>query len=119
MKSVCRLTILQMKKNTEVLVVEMGMSDFGEIDLLTKIAQPDFAIITNIGESHIEYLGSREGIAKAKLEIINGLKDDGILLIDGDEPLLEQCKNDQNVVAIGFESENDVYSRKCRITLNK
>lgn len=102
------ITILRMKKNTEVLIVEMGMSDFGEIDLLTKIAQPDFAIITNIGESHIEYLGSREGIAKAKLEIKNGLKDDGKLLIDGDEPLLEQCKNDHNVVAIGFELENDV-----------
>ena len=96
------LTILQMKDDTEVLVVEMGMSDFGEIDRLTNIAQPDYAIITNIGESHIEHLGSREGIAKAKLEITNGLKRDGKLLIDGDEKLLDICKEKENVISIGF-----------------
>ena len=93
------LTILQMKDDTEVLVVEMGMSDFGEIDRLTNIAQPDYAIITNIGESHIEHLGSREGIAKAKLEITNGLKRDGKLLIDGDEKLLDICKEKKNVIS--------------------
>src|SRR5690606_39023857 len=83
------LTILSMPKNTEVLIVEMGMSDFGEIELLSSIARPDFAIITNIGESHIEYLGSRKGIAKAKMEITKGMSNDGIIVIDGDEPLLE------------------------------
>ena len=99
------LTILQMKDDTEVLVVEMGMSDFGEIDRLTNIAQPDYAIITNIGESHIEHLGSREGIAKAKLEITNGLKRDGKLLIDGDEKLLDICKEKENVISIGFTED--------------
>ena len=70
-------------------VLEMGMSGFGEIELLSKISQPDAAIITNIGESHLQDLGSREGIAKAKLEIVKGLKPDGLFAYYGDEPLLQ------------------------------
>ncbi|GAY76476.1 UDP-N-acetylmuramoylalanyl-d-glutamyl-2,6-diaminopimelate-D-alanyl-D-alanine ligase [Sporolactobacillus inulinus] len=68
------LTILAMPEDTEVLVLEMGMNHFGELTFLSQIAKPNVALITNIGESHIEYLGSRAGIAKAKLEIVNGLK---------------------------------------------
>ncbi|WP_054027963.1 UDP-N-acetylmuramoyl-tripeptide--D-alanyl-D-alanine ligase [Bacillus sp. FJAT-28004] len=83
------LTVLQLDEDTEVAVLEMGMSGFGEIELLTKIAQPDAAIITNIGDAHLLHLGSRAGIAKAKLEIALGLSEDGLLLFNGDEPLLE------------------------------
>lgn len=82
------LTLLSMDEDTEVAVLEMGMSGFGEIALLTDIAQPDVAIVTNIGESHMEHLGSRAGIAKAKLEIKGGLAEGGVLLYNGDEPLL-------------------------------
>lgn len=102
------ITILNMPRDTEILVVEMGMNNFGEIDLLTNIAQPNYAIITNIGESHIEHLGSREGIAKAKLEIRNGLKQNGYLIIDGDEPLLKSLHNDKNIITCGFDKINDV-----------
>src|SRR5699024_1289474 len=63
------LTILSMQPDTEMLVLEMGMNNFNEIDLLSRLAKPDYAIITNIGESHIEFLKSQSGIAKAKLEI--------------------------------------------------
>lgn len=101
-------TILQMEQDTEVLILEMGMSAFKEIDVLTKIAQPNYAIITNIGESHIEHLGSVEGIAQAKLEIMNGLQEDGKLIIDGDESLLNQVKSNRNVICCGFQKENDV-----------
>lgn len=101
------LTILDMKRETEILVVEMGMNDFGEIDVLSKIAQPDFAIITNIGESHIEFLGSRTGIAQAKLEILNGLKPDGILFMDGDEKLLTSAPITHQVMMCGFQQQND------------
>lgn len=101
-------TILQMAQDTEVLILEMGMSAFKEIDVLTKIARPDFAIITNIGESHIEHLGSVEGIAQAKLEIIHGLQQNGKLIIDGDEPLLNQVKSADNVICCGFKKANDV-----------
>ncbi len=59
------------------------MSAKGEIDLLSRLANPDAAVITNIGESHMQDLGSREGIAEAKLEIINGLKEDGVLIYIG------------------------------------
>lgn len=83
------LTVLQLDEDTEVAVLEMGMSGFGEIELLTKIAQPDAAIITNIGDAHLLQLGSRAGIAKAKLEIALGLSEDGLLLYNGDEPLLD------------------------------
>jgi len=82
------VTILDMAKDTEVLVLEMGMSGPGEIEQLSNLAEPDIAIITMIGESHIEFLGSRAGIADAKMEIISGLKPDGILIFPGEEPLL-------------------------------
>lgn len=82
-------TILRMPEDTEVLVLEMGMSERGEINLLSKMAEPDIAIITMIGESHIEFLGSREGISQAKLEIIDGMNG-GTLIYPIDEPLLHE-----------------------------
>ena len=69
-------------------VLEMGMSDFGEIERLSITAEPDVAIITNVGSSHMETLGSRENICRAKLEVLSGLKKDGVLILSGDEPLL-------------------------------
>ncbi|MQR96619.1 UDP-N-acetylmuramoyl-tripeptide--D-alanyl-D-alanine ligase [Fictibacillus phosphorivorans] len=99
------LTILAMEDTTEVLILEMGMSNYGEISLLSKIAEPDVAVITNIGESHLEQLGSREGIAKAKLEIADGLKQGGLFIIDGDEPLLSHVKG-ENVLQVGFGDSN-------------
>lgn len=99
------LTILAMDETTEVLILEMGMSNFNEISLLSKIAEPDVAVITNIGESHLEQLGSREGIAKAKLEIADGLKQGGLFIIDGDEPLLSHVKG-ENVLKVGFGEES-------------
>ncbi|MED2737291.1 UDP-N-acetylmuramoyl-tripeptide--D-alanyl-D-alanine ligase [Bacillus toyonensis] len=86
------LTLLSMPEDTEVCIVEMGMNHFGEIELLSNIACPNYAMITNIGESHIGLLGSREGIAKAKSEIIAGLINKENILIDGDEPLLSHIK---------------------------
>lgn len=82
------LTILSAQPDTAFLVLEMGMSNFHEIECLSKIAEPDIAIITNIGESHIEFLKTREGIRDAKLEILEGLKVGGWFIYDGDEPLL-------------------------------
>ena len=84
------MTILAMPEDTEVLVVEMGMSDFGEIGFLSRMAKPDVAIITMIGDSHLEFLGSRSGIAKAKLEILEGLKAAGTFIYPADEPLIRE-----------------------------
>ncbi|MBU5909844.1 UDP-N-acetylmuramoyl-tripeptide--D-alanyl-D-alanine ligase, partial [Vibrio cholerae O1] len=80
------LTILELDDDTEISILEMGMSGFHEIEFLSNLAQPDIAVITNIGESHMQDLGSREGIAKAKSEITIGLKDNGTFIYDGDEP---------------------------------
>lgn len=101
------LTILQMEPSTEVLILEMGMNNFHEIELLSKIATPDYAIVTNIGESHIEHLGSRAGIAQAKLEIAHGLTKEGLLIIDGDEPLLATYDGHDQVIRCGVDQEND------------
>lgn len=81
-------TILHMPEDTEAIVLEMGMDHKGEIHQLSTLAQPIAAGITIIGEAHIENLGSRAGIADAKLEITDGLAKDGLLLVPTDEPLL-------------------------------
>ncbi len=83
------LTILKLKDH-EAMVLEMGMSAFGEISLLTKIAKPTTAVITIIGSSHIGELGSRENILKAKLEILEGLDEYGSLIINNDNDLLHK-----------------------------
>ena len=72
----------------EAAVFEMGMSGFGEISRLTRTALPTIGIITNIGVSHIEMLGSREGILKAKMEILEGMDSSAPLIINGDNDLL-------------------------------
>lgn len=84
------LTLLQISEDTEMAVLEMGMSERGEIEFLSKLATPEAAIITNIGESHLAQLGTREAIAAAKLEIVSGLREDGLLVYNGDEPLIEE-----------------------------
>ena len=102
------LTILGMPRHTEILVLEMGMNNYNEINRLTDIARPDYAIITNIGESHIEFLGSRAGIAQAKLEIIHGMDQQGVLIIDGDDPLLTEKNYPLHLIRCGFQLDNDV-----------
>lgn len=110
------LTILAMPKDTEILILEMGMSGRGEIELLSNIAHPETTIITNIGESHLQQLGSREEIARAKLEIVSGLRADGLLVYLGDEPLLKQIlsesafeQKEMNKITFGLDHTNNVY----------
>lgn len=75
-------TILEMPRDCDLLVLEMGMRGLKEIELLSNTGEPDYAVITNIGTAHIERLGSIEKIREAKLEITSGLKTDGVLFID-------------------------------------
>ncbi len=103
-------TILAADPESRALVCEMGMNHKGEIDYLTKIACPNIAMITNIGTSHIEHLGSREGIAEAKLEITAGLEEKGKLILNGDEPLLRRKIFGFDTVYVGFDSSNDVWA---------
>lgn len=107
------ITILSLKEDTEMAVLEMGMSGRGEIDFLSRLAEPDVVVITNIGESHLLDLGSREGIAEAKLEILNGLKDNGEIIYFGDEPLLSEklghYKGNATVSTFGRGEGNSLY----------
>lgn len=97
------LTILSLERDTDIAVLEMGMSGFGEISFLSKLAKPNFAVITNIGEAHMQDLGSRKGITQAKFEIIDGLEADGKLFFDGDEPLLPPfVENVEGLSAFSF-----------------
>ncbi|PLS01387.1 UDP-N-acetylmuramoyl-tripeptide--D-alanyl-D-alanine ligase [Neobacillus cucumis] len=107
------LTVLGLREDTEIAVLEMGMSGRGEIAFLTKLACPDAVVITNIGESHLLDLGSREGIAEAKLEILQGLREGGLAVLHGDEPLLMErifkYKGNINIQTFGRNVTNDLY----------
>ena len=116
------MTILGLKDHN-ALVVEMGMNNLGEISVLSKIAKPDIAVITNVGTSHIGNLGSRENILKAKLEILDGLKDDGVLIINNDNDLLHKWSSELKdrkslkICTYGIENNSDVVARD--IVLNE
>lgn len=105
------LTILNIKEDIEMAVIEIGISDFGEASLLTSIAKPDVAIITNIGEAHLEDFKSRENIAKAKLEILEGLNEKGLFVYPGDENILndkvKSIKESFNSKSFGLKASND------------
>ncbi|MFL2100508.1 UDP-N-acetylmuramoyl-tripeptide--D-alanyl-D-alanine ligase [Desemzia sp. FAM 23991] len=106
------ITILSMPADTEVVILEMGMSDKGEIEVLSRIAEPDIAIITMIGESHIEFLGSRANIADAKMEITSGMKENSLLIYPGEEELLEERVKKLKGIqrkTFGTKESNDIY----------
>ena len=87
------LTVLRLTHEDQVCVLEMGMSKKGEIDALASIAEPDIAVITNIGDAHIENLGSREGILAAKCEMLDHVRKPGLVVLNGDDPLLAGLKD--------------------------
>lgn len=104
------LTLLELKPDTEVSILEMGMDQAGDIDFLSRMTSPDIAVVTNVGESHIEKLGSREAIAEGKFEIVNGLEPDGPFIYSGDYPLLNALveKNKSlRTISAGIEAHND------------
>ena len=110
-------TILRLKDH-EAMVVEMGMNHFGEISLLTDIAKPTLAVITNIGTSHIVNLGSRENILKAKLEILEGMKIPRVI-INNDNDLLhdwyEKNKDEIEIHTIGIENNSELMAKEIEL----
>lgn len=100
-------TLFGLTEKNEAAVIEMGMNHFNEISRLSKTVEPTVAAITNVGTAHIENLGSREGILKAKLEILDGMKKGSPLIINGDNDMLKTVKNDDfKVVRFGIESDD-------------
>lgn len=112
------ITILGMKMNTEIIVLEMGMDRPGQLEFLSKMVEPDVAVITMIGEAHIEFFGTREKIAEAKMEITSSLKEDGKLIYNGDEPLLRTLSADleQETRTFGFDKTDDLVAHDLQST---
>ena len=111
------LTILKLKEH-EALVVELGMNQLKEIGILSKIAKPNIAIITNVGTSHIGNLGSRENILKAKLEILEGLQPNGTLIINNDNDLLHQWQKENtkiNVKTFGIDNPSNYMAKNIEL----
>ena len=111
-------TIMEMNLDDEAIVLEMGMDRFGDIRTLTNIANPDIAVITNIGDSHLQELGTKENIARAKFEILEGLKPDGIFIYNNDDEILREVIKEytipQRVIKIGTREDSDVIIRPIR-----
>ncbi|TAH72875.1 MAG: UDP-N-acetylmuramoyl-tripeptide--D-alanyl-D-alanine ligase [Anaerolineaceae bacterium] len=106
------LTILQIREEHEIAVLEMGISDFGEMHRLSQIAKPDYCLLTNIGQCHLEQLGSRQGILKAKSEIFDFMSEDGGIILNGDDDMLATIHNVKGITPIryGLNTDNDVYA---------
>lgn len=110
------MSMLEADDKSQCSVVEMGMSGLGEIDFMSRIARPRVACITNIGSSHLELLGTRENICRAKLEIANGMPEDGLLILNGDEPLLrEMAPSSVRIQYVSLENSSaDYYAFRIR-----
>lgn len=110
------MAILDMSEDTQVAVLEMGMNHFREIAYLSRIARPDVAVILNIGTTHVEYLGSQEGIRQAKMEILEGMAPDARLLLNGDDTMLRTLSQqpEQPIIYFGTDEECSVYATDVR-----
>lgn len=111
------LTMLDIMPENETAVIEMGMSEFGEMERLCAIAKPSMAVMTNIGTAHIENLGSRENIMSEKLKITNCFTKDSILFLNGDDSLLSTLHNKLafKTVTFGFGENCDYRAENIRV----
>ena len=100
------LTIFRLRDEHEMAVLEMGISDFGEMHRLAKIARPNTCVITNIGLCHLEFLKSRDGILKAKTEIFDYLQSDGHIILNGDDDKLVTVQEAKGIKPVFFGVEN-------------
>lgn len=109
------LTLLNIKDEHEIIVLEMGMSGSGEIDLLAEITNPEVGVITNIGVCHIENLGSKEEIFKAKMELKNYMDESSVLIVNGDDEYLGKIRSEDTIyrkIFTGLKEDNDIHVTK-------
>jgi UDP-N-acetylmuramoyl-tripeptide--D-alanyl-D-alanine ligase len=106
------LTVFRLRDEDEIAVLEMGISNFGEMHRLAKIARPDTCVITNIGQCHLEFLGDRDGILRAKTEIFDFLRPDGHIILNGDDDKLRTVTEVKGIVPqyFGIDSPCEVYA---------
>lgn len=101
-------TLLRLEDKHQVSVVEMGISDFGEMRRLTAMVRPTIALFTVIGDAHLEFLGDRDGVLRAKSEIFEGMTRDGLAVMNGDDPLQAAFRPDMRKVTYGLSEGCDV-----------
>ena len=106
------LTVFRLREDDQIAVLEMGISDFGEMTRLTRIAKPDTCVITNIGTCHLENLGDRDGVLKAKTEIFQSMQPSGHIVLNGDDDKLATVDGYHGVkpVFFGLDAKRDVYA---------
>ena len=107
-------TLLRLDDANQVSVVEMGISGFGEMRRLTSIVRPTIAVFTVIGEAHLEFLGDRPGVLRAKGEIFEGMGEGGLAVLNGDDDLLRECRPNMRRVLYGRGKDCDVRAEDIR-----
>ena len=107
------LTVFNIREEHEAAVLEMGISDFGEMHRLSKVARPNLCVITNIGFCHLEFLGDRDGVLRAKSEIFDFAAEDAKAIVNGDDDKLRILKDrtDLDCTTFGTDASNDVYAK--------
>ncbi len=107
------LTIFRLREEDEIAVLEMGINHFGEMHRLSKIARPDICVITNIGQCHLEFLGDRDGVLRAKSEIFDFLAEDGKIILNGDDDKLSTVTEVKGIqpVFFGNETQRSIYAK--------
>ncbi|MBR6542797.1 MAG: UDP-N-acetylmuramoyl-tripeptide--D-alanyl-D-alanine ligase, partial [Anaerotignum sp.] len=106
------LTMFRIEDHHEAAVIEMGMNHFGELDRIAKAVRPHIGVISNVGVAHIEYLGSREGILKAKCEMLGHMDENGVAILNADNDMLQtlEGKLPQRIVWFGIENKKGFYA---------
>lgn len=106
------LTVFRLRDEDEIAVLEMGISDFGEMHRLAAIAKPNTCVITNIGTCHLENLGDRDGVLKAKTEVFDHLKENASVILNGDDDKLATVKTVQGKIPVffGLDSKYPIYA---------
>ena len=110
------MTLLRLNRTHEICVLEMGMDRLGEIDYLGDIVKPNVGVITNIGDAHMEHLGSRDNIFKAKCEILPHIQDGGLLVLSGDDEILATLEENEryHTVRCGTNNTSSYWAEECQ-----
>ena len=106
------LTVFRLREDDEIAVLEMGISNFGEMHRLSKIARPDICVMTNIGQCHLEFLGDRDGVLRAKSEIFDYIAEDGTIILNGDDDKLATLHDVKGITPVffGINSDRKIYA---------
>lgn len=110
------MTVSRLTPEHEAAVIEMGISDFGEMSVLAKIAQPTVAVFTVIGHAHLEFLHDLAGVMKAKTEMLDEMDDDALVICNGDDAMLRTLRTKKRKLSFGLSRDCDVRAEHIRFT---